>query len=174
MSKQNTPKIFFTDLDGTLLTTEKKVSPSTKQALKQWTDAGHKLALSSGRAIDSVNHVRITLGLDFPGMYLIGCNGGEIYDCDNDRILSRTALTYPQTALIFKIAKEQGIHCHTYTDTHIISPADNEQLLYYKRNIHTPAIICEDVLGALDKEPCKCIAIEIHDKEKLEIGRAHV
>ena len=34
MSKQNTPKIFFTDLDGTLLTTEKKVSPSTKQALK--------------------------------------------------------------------------------------------------------------------------------------------
>lgn len=168
MSKQKTPKIFFTDLDGTLLTTEKKVSPSTKQALKQWTDAGHKLALSSGRAIDSVNHVRITLGLDFPGMYLIGCNGGEIYDCDNDRILSRTALTYPQTALIFKIAKEQGIHCHTYTDTHIISPADNEQLLYYKRNIHTPAIICEDVLGALDKEPCKCIAIEIHHKEKLE------
>ncbi len=168
MNQQNNPKIFFTDLDGTLLTTGKEITPATRQALQQWTDAGHKLVLSSGRAIESVNHVRTSLGLDFPGMYLIGCNGGEIYDCENKRILSRTALTYPQTALILKTAKEQGIHCHTYTDTHIVSPEDNEQLLFYRRNILTPVIINKDVLSVLDKEPCKCIAIEIHDKGKLE------
>lgn len=164
----NTPKIFFTDLDGTLLTTEKEITPATRTALKQWAEAGNKLVLSSGRAIESVNNVRTTLGLNFPGMYLIGCNGGEIYDCDNEEIISRTPLTYAQTALALKTAKEQGIHCHTYTDTHIVSPADNEELRYYRRAIHTPVIICEDVLSALDKEPCKCIAIEIHNKEKLE------
>lgn len=162
------PKIFFTDLDGTLLTTDKQITPATRAALTQWTAAGNKLVLSSGRAIDSVNDVRNTLGLNFPGMYLIGCNGGEIYDCDSGSIIYRTALTFPQTALVFRIAKEQGVHCHTYTDTHIVSPADNEELLYYRHAIHTPVIICEDVLSALDKEPCKCIAIEIHDKEKLE------
>ena len=168
MNKQPYPQIFFTDLDGTLLTTNKKITPATMDALGQWTEAGNKLALSSGRAIESVNHVRTTLGLNFPGMYLIGCNGSEIYDCDSDAVISRTALTFPQTALIMETARQQGVHCHTYTDTHIISPADTEELHYYRRGILTPIIICEDVLSALDKEPCKCIAIEIHEKEKLE------
>ena len=71
MNKQPYPQIFFTDLDGTLLTTDKKITPATMDALGHWTEAGNKLALSSGRAIESVNHVRTTLGLDFPGMYLI-------------------------------------------------------------------------------------------------------
>lgn len=168
MEKQANPKIFFTDLDGTLLTTDKKITPATMDALQQWTEAGNKLALSSGRAIESVNHVRTTLGLNFPGMYLIGCNGSEIYDCSSNTVVSRTALTFPQTALIMETARQQKVHCHTYTDTHIVSPADTEELRYYRRGILTPTIICENVLDALDKEPCKCIAIEIHDKEKLE------
>lgn len=168
MNKQPCPKIFFTDLDGTLLTTDKKITPSTMDALRQWTEAGNQLALSSGRAIESVNHVRTSLGLNFPGMYLIGCNGSEIYDCSSNTVISRVALTFPQTSLIMETAKQLGVHCHTYTDSHIISPADTEELHYYRRGILTPVIICEDVLSALDKEPCKCIAIEIHDKEKLE------
>lgn len=168
MEKPSNPKIFFTDLDGTLLTTDKRITPATMDALRQWTEAGNKLALSSGRAIESVNHVRATLGLDFPGMYLIGCNGSEIYDCDSDTVIFRVGLTFPQTSLIMETARKQGVHCHTYTDTHIISPADSEELHYYRRGILTPVIICEDVLSALDKEPCKCIAIEIHEKEKLE------
>lgn len=168
MSNTAKTKIFFTDLDGTLLTDTKEITPATKAALREWTKAGNKLVLSSGRAIDSVNNVRISLGLDFPGMYLIGCNGGEIFDCGSEQIISRTPLTFQQVSLAMETAKKEGVHCHTYTDTHIISPADDEELLYYRRAIHTPVIICEDVLSALDKEPCKCIAIELHDKNKLE------
>lgn len=161
-------KIFFTDLDNTLLNQEKNITLHTMSALEKWTAAGHYFAICTGRALDSAMEVRRTLQLDFPGMYLIGSNGGEIYDCNNDRIISRIALTMEQVALVTRIAKEQGIHCHTYTDTHIISAADDEQLHYYKRAIHTPVIICEDIVSALDKGPCKCIAIELHDKEKLE------
>ena len=162
------PKIFFTDLDGTLLDREKKITPDTRSALERWTSAGHYFAICTGRALDSAMEVRRTLQLDFPGMYVIGSNGGEIYDCKQDRIISRTALTMEQVALVMGIAKEQGIHCHTYTDTHIVSPADDEQLRYYRRVIHTPVIICEDIVSALDKGPCKCIAIELEDRAKLE------
>lgn len=164
----NNAKIFFTDLDGTLLNHEKKITPDTLSALEQWTAAGHYFAICTGRALDSAMEVHRTLQLDFPRTFLIGSNGGEIYDCDHGRIISRIALTLEQTALVMKIAREQGIHCHTYTDTHIVSPADDEQLKYYRRVIHTPVIIYEDVVSALDKGACKCIAIELHDKEKLE------
>lgn len=167
-SNTSNKKIFFTDLDGTLLNHEKKITPDTMSALDQWTRAGHHFAICTGRALDSAMEVRRTLQLDFPGMFLIGSNGGEIYDCDNSRMVSRIALTLEQTALVMKTAREQGVHCHTYTDTHIVSPADDEELKYYRRVIHTPAIICEDVVSALDRGACKCIAIGLHDKEKLE------
>lgn len=167
-TETETAKIFFTDLDGTLLTTEKTVTSATRSALFAWTKAGNKFALCSGRAIDSVINVKETLDLHFPGMYLIGSNGGEIYDCESGRLISRIALTLGQVSLIMRTAAACSVHCHTYTDTHIVSPADNDELQYYRRVIHTPVIITDKVTDALDKEPCKCIAIELHDKTKLE------
>lgn len=162
-------KIFFTDLDGTLLNSQKQISPKTYEVLKQWTGLGHKLVLCSGRALDSVAHVWETLGLkDFPNGYLIGCNGGEIYDCGTGTLLCRTSLPLQTVAKIFSMAKKHQVHIQTYNDTHIITREDNEALAFYHRNIHTPAIITEDVFTYLDKEPCKCLSIELHDKEKLE------
>lgn len=166
-----TPKIFFTDLDGTLLNNEKKVTPATRNAIEKWTAAGNKFVLCSGRSIDSIKNVKKTMNLDFPGMYLTGYNGGEIYDCAEDKVVSRIPLSMEQVALIMKTAKEHNVYCHTYTDTHIISPADREELSFYQRAIHSPVIINEDIISALDKEPCKCIAIGIHNLEKLETFR---
>ena len=103
-------KLFFTDLDGTLLTDGKEVTPATKDTLQKWTSAGNKLVLSSGRAIESVNNVRISLGLDFPGMYLIGSNGGEIFDCAVEQMISRTPLTFRQVSLAMEIAKIGRAH----------------------------------------------------------------
>lgn len=168
MRTNDKPMIFITDLDGTLLNTDKKITPATMEALEKWTAAGNKLVLSSGRAIDSVKDIKDSFGLNFPGMYLVGCNGGEIYDCGSDKIISRIPLTMEQVSLAAKTAREQGVYCQTYTDTHIISPSDSEELHFYKRAIHSPVIISEDITAALDKEPCKCIAIEIHNREKLE------
>lgn len=168
MKKKLRTKIFFTDLDGTLLTSEKTVTTATRDALAAWTKAGNKFALCSGRALDSVKEVQETLALHYPNMYLIGSNGGEIYDCESSRFLSRVTVTKAQVSLIMRTAAECSVHCHTYTDTHIVSPAENEELRYYRRVIHTPVIITDDVTAALDREPCKCIAIELHDKAKLE------
>lgn len=168
MIENKATKIFFTDLDGTLLTKEKKITPATMAALEAWSAAGNKFAICTGRAMHSAKDVRKTLGLNFPGTYVIGYNGGEIYDCDQDKIISRIPLTMEQVALVAKTAKEHGIHCQTYTDNNIISPADDEELHFYQRAIHTPAIICEDIVSALDKPPCKFVAIELHNKEKIE------
>ena len=79
-------KIFFTDLDGTLLTTDKQVSPATWTVLEQWTAKGNLLALSSGRATDSIRDVQRALNLYFPGMYLIGYNGVVIKVLDHGKI----------------------------------------------------------------------------------------
>ena len=59
-------KILFTDLDGTLLNNESKVSTKTKIFLDKFNSAGNKLVLSSGRPLDSILEVKETAGLDYP------------------------------------------------------------------------------------------------------------
>ena len=162
-------KIFFADLDGTLLNKEKQITPLTYQTLKEWTSKGHKLVLCSGRALNSIIHVRETLGLgEFPNMYLIGYNGGEIYDCSTNTLLNREALSFEAAKKCFEIATKYNIHIQTFSDTHIITAKDDAEIKYYKKAVHTPVIFTEDFMPYLDKEPCKCLAISLHDKELMK------
>lgn len=162
-------KIFFTDLDNTLLTREKQVSPLTYDALKKWTSAGHKLVLCSGRALDSVAYVRESLKLHFPNMYLIGCNGGEIYDCEANTQLLRVSLPYETVMEVFAIARKCGVYVQTYSDTHILTETEGPELSYYRRAVHTPYVITDNIMAYLDKEPCKCLAIGLDNPEQLEV-----
>lgn len=164
-------KILFTDLDGTLLDDKKQISDYTRNVLEEWSKAGHKFVLCSGRDINSVMNVKEYLHLDFPGMYLIGYNGGQIYDCDTGETIYKVTLTLPQISHIMAEAERLGIHCHTYTDTNIISPKEDEQLHYYQRVIKTPVIFSEDVTAAMSEGACKCIAIELKDHDKMEAFR---
>ena len=162
-------KIFFADLDGTLLNTQKQITPLTYQTLKEWTNKGNKLVLCSGRALNSIINVRETLGLgDFPNMYLIAYNGGEVYDCATKKLLNRVALSFEAARKCFEIAKEHSIHIQTFSDTHIITEKDNDEIRYYRRAVHTPVIFSDDFMPYLDKEPCKCLAISLHDKTLME------
>lgn len=168
-------KIFFADLDGTLLNKEKKITPLTLQALKEWTDKGHKLVLCSGRALDSVIHVRETLGLgNFSNMYLIGYNGGEIYDCTTKQLLHRAALSFEAAKKCFEIADRYNIHIQTFSDTHIITAKEDDEIIYYKKAVHTPVIYDTDFMAHLDKEPCKCLAVFLHNKELMATFSADI
>lgn len=164
-------KILFTDLDGTLLTDDKQISAYTKDVLDQWTAAGHKLVLCSGRDLNSVKDVKRDLNLNYPGMYLIGYNGGQIYDCDQKKTLYKVTLTLPQLAHIIEEAKKFGIHYQTYTDSHIIAPCDSAALRRYQKVIKTPVIFHEDIMAEMKTEPCKCLAIELDDLKRLEALR---
>ena len=164
-------KILFTDLDGTLLDDQKQISDYTREVLDKWSQAGHKLVLCSGRDTNSVGDVKNYLKLDFPGMYLIGYNGGQIYDCDLKETIYRVALTIEQALYIKETADQFGIHLHTYSDTSIIAFHDTEELRYYQRVIKTPTLFVDNLRDALKEGPCKCLAIELKDHQKMEAFR---
>lgn len=164
-------KILFTDLDGTLLDDQKQISAYTRQVLTDWTSAGHKLVLCSGRDVNSVGDVKRDLALNLPGMYLIGYNGGQIIDCENGKTLYKIALSLAQVRHIMDEAARFHIHVHSYTETHIVSPREDKELLYYQHAIKTPVLISEDITLVMDEGPCKCIAIELQDIERLEAFR---
>lgn len=159
--------ILFTDLDGTLLNKESRVVGEMRQALVDMCKAGHVLVLSSGRPLDSILEVMKDAELDFPGMYVIANNGTLIYDCDNKKSLLELRVSYEDVTAIWKLAKENGIHVQTYTDTHIISAEEDKEVQYYRRRIHLPLLLADNPVTVLDKEPYKVLCIDLEDHERI-------
>jgi HAD superfamily hydrolase (TIGR01484 family) len=85
-------KIFFSDLDGTLLNDRKKIDDRTRSALERFIEAGNAFAVSTGRAMDSAMMVRDELELFYPRTFLIGYNGAQIYDCARNETIRRVCL----------------------------------------------------------------------------------
>ncbi len=161
-------RIFFFDLDGTLLTSDKKISDSTMIALKKFTDAGNYFCINTGRAIDSARAVYEGLGLDFKGSFLCGSNGTEIYSVDDNQYVYKTGVPLDLVLKIIELAEKYDVHCHTYNETHIVSKKNGECMDYYRRVIKTPLIVTDDIMKEVTTPPSKMIAIELHDHDKQE------
>ncbi|MCR4903723.1 MAG: Cof-type HAD-IIB family hydrolase [Butyrivibrio sp.] len=167
-------KIFFADLDGTLLTSDKKISPVTRKALDDFVLSGNYFAINSGRGLDSIKSVKEELELNYKNMFLIAFNGAEIFDCDKGKDIYKTGLSFDIIPSIFDIAKKHGIHCHTFRDDAIITPDNGEEMQYYNRVIHTPLVITDDIVKELPDMPCKVLALELHDLDALEAFRLEI
>lgn len=165
------PRLFVTDLDGTLLTDDQTISPATRRALDGFVARGNYFAISTGRSLESARTVQRELNLAYPGSYILSYNGAHIFETDTGNTVFRTGVPLEAVSDIQAIAGSMHVHCQTYTDTHIITPEINECILYYRQYIHTPVLVSEDLAAALDEPPCKMLGLDLHDHEKLEAFR---
>lgn len=74
--------IIATDLDGTLLTSNKKITPKTKKVLDMLKESGYFIVGVTARNLSSVKEVVSIKLFD----YLILSNGSDIYDVDKEII----------------------------------------------------------------------------------------
>ncbi|SEM21329.1 hypothetical protein SAMN05192533_101440 [Mesobacillus persicus] len=74
--------IIFFDIDGTLLNHEKKLPPSTKEAIFKLKELGHEVAIATGRAPFMYQELRKELAIDtfvsYNGQYVV-VNGEVLY-----------------------------------------------------------------------------------------------
>lgn len=83
-------KMVLLDLDGTLLTTEKTLSPANRRALERAAAMGVHIVPCTGRLYKGMpQEVR-----DLPFVrYTVAVNGAQIYDAEEDRILCREEIS---------------------------------------------------------------------------------
>lgn len=155
--------IFFSDMDGTLLDDSKNISDAVYHAIDDYTKAGGRLVLSSGRPIDSILETKEKLKLSYSNMYVIAYNGGMLYDCDAKRTLLEEHISLSDIQTVLNLAREMGIHCQTYSDTHILSESDNDYICAYRKNIHLPLLVKKEIpayLTSINQTPFKLLAID--------------
>ncbi len=164
-------KLLFTDLDGTLLNHDSEVSAGTKDFLERFLAAGNRLILSSGRPRDSILEVKEKAGLTQSGILLICDNGTQVYDCDSGRTILEKRLPLSYVSYLQEQAQNYGLHIHTYREDAVVSPADDEEIRFYRRRIHLPLVVSPDLSAALTESPYKMLAISLDKPDKLEAFR---
>ena len=88
----NKYKMVVIDMDGTLLDTNKQISKKNKETIINIQKAGIKVALASGRPLDSLMADALKIELDKYGGYLVGNNGQEFYAFDERKVYRKDAL----------------------------------------------------------------------------------
>ena len=106
-------KIIVLDLDGTLLTSDKRISPRNYAALERAAEKGIHIVPSTGRFYDGMPAV--VRELPFV-RYTITVNGAEIYDAREERVLHRAEMTPAQADEVFEVLDTLPVVYDCYQD----------------------------------------------------------
>ena len=155
------------DMDGTLLDDTKQITPATREALEAALAKGYAFTISTGRPLTSILRLVDSLDLRKYNPLISAFNGGCIYDLNKEEIVYKEVLDSDVAAGIKAMAKEAGLHFHTYTEREVISERDTEELHYYSNYVKMEYRVCEDVL-AEEPAPYKFITMHLTDRSVLE------
>ena len=166
-------KMIFLDLDGTLMDDQKNVPEYNMSAIKDALAVGHKVIICTGRPLCSAKKLFPVLGMEKEGCYAITYNGGLIYDIYNQETLFKQTLPLEYVRYIFEKASEYGIYMQTYSDDQVLCQEDTKEGSAYSTRLKIERAIVPDVFEVLgNEEPCKTLAIaDGYDHKKLEAFR---
>ncbi|MFT6926163.1 MAG: Cof subfamily protein (haloacid dehalogenase superfamily) [Psychromonas sp.] len=115
-------KIAASDLDGTLLTSEHKITPFTKQVLTQLHQQGTDFIFATGRHHVDVAHMREQLGIP---AFMITSNGARVHNCENEIIFKQNIAPKIIKGMLKMLQNDQEIQIHLYrNDDWLVSRED--------------------------------------------------
>ena len=156
-------KILFCDLDDTLLDDDKNVSAKDIDSINEMIRAGHRFVIATGRPVFSAKVVASRLGLYRDGIFLATSNGAVIYDCGRQEMISCVTVDEETVGRMFDAAMAEGIHIHTYTDTHVVALRETQELKIYSKRISMPYKILDSIPGDLPAPPPKFVVMSIRE-----------
>jgi len=120
-------KLVATDLDGTLLNSNHKISKRNFETIKRLEEAGIIVCLASGRMYKSMLPYIIELGINTK---TIAYNGAMIAD-ENSNVIYEKSVPTDFTNEIIKHALEHELHLNYYLDDNLYSLKDDKWLKLY-------------------------------------------
>ena len=104
-------KLIVSDIDGTLLRSDKHVSEKTKSKIFKLIDDGHVFAIATGR-MHGAGKI-ITKEVDYDG-YLISCNGAVVKHLKTGEVIQAIELDKDLAAKVVAVCEAYGAYYHLY------------------------------------------------------------
>lgn len=114
-------KLIALDLDGTLKTSENKISPKTKEALIQCQKLGIKVVLASGRPTPGLRHEAKELELAQYDGYILSFNGAKVSVYTTGEVIYDKSLSIKQAHEMFERAADFKLAAMTYINQDVVS-----------------------------------------------------
>ncbi|MDO4621165.1 MAG: Cof-type HAD-IIB family hydrolase [Lachnospiraceae bacterium] len=168
------PMILFTDADDTLLTPDKQITKANAEAVSRALEAGHRIVITTGRALAATLPLIRRLGLEREGCYAISFNGAQIWDCGKKKTVFRKALSQEDTIWLFEEAEKAGIHCQAYDETSVISRRDNLNFQKYCEVQKIPGKLDPEIPYSLKEPTVKLLFIDYEKPERAAAFRNHI
>ena len=107
-------KVAISDLDGTLLGPDHKISLPTRTSIHNWIESGRKFVIATGRHYIEAKSLQDQLG---EPIYLISSNGARVHNKDGEIILKQNLPSDIATE-ICDIEFDPTIQINLFTDEH--------------------------------------------------------
>ena len=114
-------KAISLDLDGTLVDSNKEIPKANKEAVWKAIDKGVAVILASGRPLFGVLPVAEKLELKKRGGYVLAYNGGNIWDCKEEKLVYSKNVPMECMEDICKVARKYDVSPLTYYNDLVIA-----------------------------------------------------
>jgi len=150
-------RLLVTDLDGTLVTSTREITPRTLAAVRGAQQQGVRVCLATGRMWSSAEpHVR-RLGADPPAILY---NGGLVYDFSTGTVLYRLPLAYEHARAVLEMLREfPSVLPHVYLDDRVYAAGPSELTEQYRRRNGLEVELVGDLVAFLRPDPMKILII---------------
>lgn len=125
-------KLVAIDIDGTLVTDNKEVTPAVKSAISAAKAQGVHIVLCTGRPLPGVHRYLDELELNDNDDYVITYNGSLVQESLSGKKISSHTLSYEDFLEIETMSRRLNVHLHTITDEAIYTA--NRDISYYTVN----------------------------------------
>jgi Cof subfamily protein (haloacid dehalogenase superfamily) len=167
------PGIMFFDMDGSLLSEKKVITPATLEALDECVKKGYVFSISTGRPLKSIVELSDRLGLTERYKPLISSyNGSVIYDTSKKEILSEVYHSSDTVKTVREIAYKNGVHIHSYSLNEILTERETEEVKEYCKYIKMDYKIIDDMLD--NDKTFKLMIMDLNDNALLQRVRDEV
>ncbi len=123
-------RMIAVDLDGTLLTDDKRISRGNSEALRRANDAGIHIVISTGRAWPGVREFAGQLGISAP---VITSNGAMIIDANSGEILLKRDLEEEDARVIAAEGRKRLTSQIVWSNKRLFGLPVDERLADYSR-----------------------------------------
>ncbi|MCR4998864.1 MAG: Cof-type HAD-IIB family hydrolase [Lachnospiraceae bacterium] len=160
-------KILLTDLDDTLLNSDKTISAGNRQAIDDLLEAGHYFSICTGRSLTGGMVVAKELQLNRKNCFLIAYQGCVIYDLYQQKTINEQFLNPHHAIELMSMFRELQIHTHSYRRGELLVFEDDKELQRYRSITKDAFVTVPNMEYLQDQNMYKVIAIDFDQPERL-------
>lgn len=118
-------KLLALDMDGTLLSNNKKISKENITAIRKAKQKGVKVVIASGRSIQGIEKYLEELDLISDDNYSVVCSGALVMNNTKEEVIKCDPISYDDFKYVFNLVKQLHINLNMYSDERILIHSSN-------------------------------------------------